>query len=602
METVEASSDDQNDGEDLSVDNQKISDDLPELQMKNDSLHTELEVEAFRNQKISEDLRELQMKNDSLHAELEVEALRNQKISEDLRELQMKNDSLLAEFEALRIEYQSLQSKSAATEENLILLQQQNDEALKHNNDLVKDIEVISGERDALRKEFHGLEVSSREREDELLRKIDEELREKEDVQNELEGSRERIKEFLDEKSVKIRAFSEYSESLRSVKECLVRVIESMDEDKMGSDVDEGEELKEELGLDEEWRVFSVEVKAVSKLSSLVESKLSEYQETRKKEKKELENSVVSLTEENRDINSLLRIALVEKESVEKSLNRLKGHNEQKKGAILQIAERGLQKVGFGFMMGTGTNEPSLDNSGANNGGKSDGSECEEEVVSLASTVERIMKNLRLEITQLRTSLEESRSDTERLQSLTEKQAQKISENTLYIKELEDRETLLAQHAEELLLEIKETEEEVARWRQACELEVEAGKNVIEDRDKVASVLKQELEKTKAALDISNGKLKLKEELAAAAMAAQAAAERSLQLADSRAAELRVRIEELTRQLEEAESRERNHRKVRHICWPWRVLKVNPANNTDTRVQRVRRMLPEMQALLHYNV
>ncbi|GMP24531.1 hypothetical protein CsSME_00001766 [Camellia sinensis var. sinensis] len=75
--------------------------------------------------------------------------------------------------------------------------------------------------------------------------------------------------------------------------------------------------------------------------------------------------------------------------------------------------------------------------------------------------------------------------DTERLQSLTEKQAQKIAENAMYIKELEDRETMLSQNVEELLMEIKETEEEVARWREACELEVEAGKNVVEERDKV---------------------------------------------------------------------------------------------------------------------
>ena len=35
---------------------------------------------------------------------------------------------------------------------------------------------------------------------------------------------------------------------------------------------------------------------------------------------------------------------------------------------------------------------------------------------------------------------------------------------------------------------MKETEEEVARWREACELEVEAGKNVVEERDKVVKV------------------------------------------------------------------------------------------------------------------
>ncbi|XP_035540308.1 uncharacterized protein At3g49055-like [Juglans regia] len=195
-----------------------------------------------------------------------------------------------------------------------------------------------------------------------------------------------------------------------------------------------------------------------------------------------------------------------------------------------------------------------------------------------------------------------ARSDTERLQSLTEKQAQQIAENTLYIKELEDRERVLAQNIEELLVEIKEINAEVARWREACELEVEAGKNEIIERNKVVDILKQELEKTRAALDISNGKLKLKEELAATAMAAQAAAERSLQLSDSRASGLRERIEELTRQLDEAESRVRNSHKIRHVCWPWRALKVNPANGATGRVQNARRMLPEMQALLHYNV
>ncbi|XP_062119091.1 uncharacterized protein LOC133832815 [Humulus lupulus] len=152
-------------------------------------------------------------------------------------------------------------------------------------------------------------------------------------------------------------------------------------------------------------------------------------------EKRELENSVVSLTEENRDTNNLLRAALLENEAVEK---RLKVNSEQKRVALLQIAERGLQRVGFGFMMGSGNTEQSLE---IFSGTKSDSSECEEDaifrncfyswigdldiyvikIVGLlkiyrsfqdfdeASTVERIMKNLRLEITKLRRSLEESR-------------------------------------------------------------------------------------------------------------------------------------------------------------------------------------------------
>ncbi|KAJ0042748.1 hypothetical protein Pint_17473 [Pistacia integerrima] len=526
---------------------------------------------------------------------------------------------LLAELESLRHAFQSLQSNSSTLQEKLLLFQHEKDEATRM-------IDELSRDRDSVREKIVQLEASFKEREEEYERKIDEELKEKEEYERkineelkekeeyerkideelkekeeikcELDISRERIEVLESEKKERDEFLLKNLDSIKSVKECLVNIIECLDDEKV---IEREDTEMEESKLDQESRAFSEEMTAITVLASKARSKVSEYKESKKKEKKELENSVVSLTEENRDINSLLRIALVEKEAVEKSLNRLKGNSDQKRVALLQIAERGLQRVGFGFMMGSGNNEQSPESMGANvapPSNKSDSSECEEEVVSLASTVERIMKNLRLEITQLRRSLDESRSDNERLQSLTEKQAKTIEENMLYIKELEDRERVLAQNVEELLLEIKVTEEDVARWREACELEVEAGKTEIEERDKVVLILKQELEKTKNALEISNGKLKLKEELASAAMTAQAAAERSLQLADSRAAGLRERIEELTRQLEEAESKERSRRKVRHICWPWRILRLNPTNNSNN----VKRMLPEMQALLHSSI
>lgn len=113
------------------------------------------------------------------------------------------------------------------------------------------------------------------------------------------------------------------------------------------------------------------------------------------------------------------------------------------------------------------------------------------------------------------------------------------------------------------------------------------------------AALKQELQKTKGALDLSNGKLRLKEELVMAAIGAQEAAERSLQLADSRAIELRQRVEELTRLLEEAEKRERNSHKVRRLCWPWQVFKMSSGTIANSEVGNAKRMLPEMQALLH---
>ncbi|KAL5811236.1 hypothetical protein ACOSQ4_027804 [Xanthoceras sorbifolium] len=478
------------------------------------------------------------------------------------------HDGLLSELESLRQENESLLSGTAALEESLRLLQREKDEAEEVNGNLKEE-------------------------------ELDLELKEKEKIESELQVCRERIEAFESEKKEREDFLLKSLDSIKPVKDYLVSIVELLDDEK-AVDRENSNEIEESRGL---WE----EITALKTLASEAESRAREFKQSKNKEKKELENSVVSLTEENRDINSLLRVALAEKEAVEKSLNRLKGNSEQKRVPLLQFAERGLQRVvGFGFMMGSGGNEQLPETTtGANavpSSNKSDSSECEEEVVSLASTVERIMKNLRLEITQLRRSLDESRSDTERLQSLTEKQAKTIDGNMLYIKELEDRERVLAQNVEELLLEIKATEEDVARWREACELEVEAGKNEIKERDEVVDIIKKELEKTKTALDISNGKLKLKEELAAAAMAAQAAAEKSLQLADSRAAGLRERIEELTKQLEEAESKDKIRRKVRHICWPWRALRLNAPNNTNTRAQNVRRMLPEMQSLLHYSV
>ncbi|CDP05178.1 unnamed protein product [Coffea canephora] len=505
--------------------------------------------------------------------------IETENFSHDLQELRLENESMVAEIESLRASYQTLQSSYTEKEEKVAQINQEKEELFKQKADLLEAIKELSSERDSLRDEFTKLEASSREQEVEGVR-------EKEEIKEELESCKDRLEELLKEKNEKNQYFSQ---KLGMIKQGLARVVDRLDV--------EGEEHSNELELNGD---LGLEFKGILELLSKVELKLDEFTEKRKKEKRELESSLVSLTEENRDINNLLRIALVEKEAAEKSLNKLKGNNEQKRGAILQIAERSLQKVGFGFIVGTGGNELSPENSAANLAPKSDSSECEEEAVSLASTVERIMKNLRLEITQLRRSLDDSRSESERLQSLTEMQAHKMAEYVMYSKELEDRELILTQKVEELHVKIIETEEEVVRWKEACELEVQAGKYLTEEHEKVVHILQQELEKTRTALHVSKSKVKLKDELVATAIAAQEATERSLQQADSRSAGLLARIEELTRELEEIEKRERaNRHRIRHICWPWRVLKFNPANTANSTVRNIRRMLPEMQALLH---
>jgi hypothetical protein len=86
-------------------------------------------------------------------------------------------------------------------------------------------------------------------------------------------------------------------------------------------------------------------------LAKEVEFKLSGYMEMQRKEKSNMESRVSSLAKENQDIHRILKIAITEKEAAENRLRVLKGDCEQGRSAILQIAEKGLQKVGFGFIM-----------------------------------------------------------------------------------------------------------------------------------------------------------------------------------------------------------------------------------------------------------
>ncbi|XP_057814813.1 uncharacterized protein At3g49055 isoform X2 [Cryptomeria japonica] len=210
-------------------------------------------------------------------------------------------------------------------------------------------------------------------------------------------------------------------------------------------------------------------VRAVSKLAASAEAMFKENQQNTWKEKKELENSIISLTEENRDISTLLRSALAEKEAVEKAFSKSKAGGA---AAIFQIAERGLQRVGFGFKVETGGKPTTPEN---------DSNEGEEDAFSLASTMENIVKSMRREITELRQTLEASREEVNNLREFSASQAQDLAKNKLRVKELEEREIALTENVEVLMKDIAVAEEDITRWRKACELEAEAGKTVMEE-------------------------------------------------------------------------------------------------------------------------
>ncbi|XP_074281714.1 uncharacterized protein At3g49055 [Silene latifolia] len=585
----------------------------------------------------------------------------NNTLFDTVEKLRAQNTSLLSEVQLLRESNEKLVLKYRESEGKIVNLQ--HELSVKESEDLVSKSDVGRGKKEGIFEEIEGFKVKKNElKEDfsrgfEMLRLIKESLIRAnvglgvgedelgKEIDHGCEGQKESgfewkgMKEFFEELDFVSRMAKRVEEKLSDCgdKVDLLNVIEACkrrnDELMDGFDlvvaslarINEGLEvgdkvddqcegvMKEEVSSSEEdglerlmeVQPFSMKLDLASRMVKRVECKLEEYREKVKKEKRELEMSVVSLTEENRDINGLLRVALVEKEALEKSLDKLKGDNEQKRAPLLQLAERSLQRVGFGFFMGgSGFEQQEIQDNPVSNSsvGLDTSSESEAEVVSLAFAVENLMKNLRLEISRLRIALDESRSDSERLENLTEKQVQQITELTVYIKELEDQKRILTQNVEGFLIEIKSAEEDAERWRDACELEVEAGNRVIQERDKVVAILTQELEKTRSALQVSNSKIKSKEELVVAAMAAQSAAETSLQLADSRAAELRQRIELLTRQLEEADNRDKNNEsKVSRLCWPWLAFKpTTPANADRSKFRNidVTQMLPETQTLL----
>ncbi|RWW21285.1 hypothetical protein GW17_00014575 [Ensete ventricosum] len=436
--------------------------------------------------------------------------------------------ALRAELESLRDSHRELRSRFAAAEESLAGLR-------IRDLDLSRALEQVSEERDSLRIKLIEAEVCAREEEEEE----EASWARRWELSHLIEIFKARFDELVEERSTRDGVASGILDSMRSVRGCFGRIGGRISDENL--EEDDGEKSN----LEDAWEVLSKESRLICQLGVAVESKFTEYDKMRRKEHKELENSIVSLTEENRDISSLLRVALVEKEAAEKSLSKLKGSGgEQKLGAILQIAERGLQRVGFGFIRGVIAGESQPDQpSSSSVSATSDGSECEEEVISLVIF---------------------SAGRSEHLRSLVDKQEEKIIEGELYIKDLEEREILLAA---------------------------------------------KELRRTKSALDTANSKLSLKEKLAKTAMAAQAAAEATLQLADKRAAGLGERIEELTRQLEEEAEHGRRERtgvgrRVRYVCWPWQAFRVAPAARAGSRSRgrRRRMMLPEMEALLRFNI
>ncbi|KAI7997342.1 Uncharacterized protein LOK49_LG10G00287 [Camellia lanceoleosa] len=428
---------------------------------------------------------------------------------------------------------------------------------------------TISRLRDEVSKKtsvVENLEKSMAEK-DEKKADMEKEMSEKlNSVENEVGGLRELVGEYDDN----LRNLESKMDSQRpllveqlnlvsKIHDRLYDVIKIVDASKMDqSDLSESMFLPQETDIEENIRASLAGMESICELTRMVVEKTKDLVEERSREVKSLSETVSRLVKEKEHIGSLLRGALSRRTSTDLS---------SKTNELFKVAENGLREAGIDFRF-----------SNHLGGGKDDAPETErDEIYALAGALENIIKQSQLEIIELQHSVEELRVEASLLKVNVEAQAKELSYRKQCIEELEEKERVANENVEGLMMDIAAAEEEITRWKVAAQQEAAAGKAVEQEFVAQLSAIRQELEEAKQAVVESEKKLKFKEETAAAAMAARDAAEKSLRLADSRASRLRDRVEELTHQLEQLDTRENTRRlnRPRYVCWPWEWLGLN---------------------------
>ncbi|KAF9673399.1 hypothetical protein SADUNF_Sadunf10G0020200 [Salix dunnii] len=429
---------------------------------------------------------------------------------------------------------------------------------------------TISGLRDEVAKKttlIEDLEKSVVEKEGKVSEIEREMLGRKHLVEKEASGLRDLVGEYDD----KLRNLESKMESHRlllfaqmnlvaKIYNRLYDVIKIVDSNHLDSEVSESLFLPQQTEMEENIRASLAGMESIYEVSRIVAEKTRDLVEEKNHEEKNLKETVGRLVKEKEHIGSLLRSALSK---------RIKLDPFSETSGLLQVAENGLRETGidFKFSKVLGSGRVSYDKGGVPDA-ESD------EIYTLAGALENIVKESQLEIIELRHSVEELRAESNLLKGHVEVQAKELSNRMGRIEELEEKERVANESVEGLMMDIAAAEEEITRWKVAAEQEAAAGRAVEQDFVAQLSAVKQELEEAGQAMLESEKKLKFKEETATAAMAAREAAERSLSLADTRASRLRDRIEEISHQLEEFETREelRGRNRPRYVCWPWQWL------------------------------
>ncbi|XAR64474.1 hypothetical protein NMG60_11024834 [Bertholletia excelsa] len=343
----------------------------------------------------------------------------------------------------------------------------------------------------------------------------------------------------------------------------VIRIVDASKTDQ--SDLAESMFLPQETDIEENIRASLAGMESICELARIVFVKTKDLVEESTREVKSLGETASQLVKEKEHIGSLLRSALA---------RRMSTHLPSKADELFKITENGLKEAGIDFRFSN-----HLDGGGtASSYEKDDGPETEkDEIYALAGALENIIKQSQLEIIELQHHVDELRAETSLLKEHLGAQAEELSLRKQRVEELEEKERVANENVEGLMMDIAAAEEEITRWKVAAQQEAAAGKAVEQEFAAQLSALRHELEEAKQAVLELENKLKFKEETASAAMAARDAAEKSLRLADLRASRLRDRVEELTHQLEQMDTREnpRGLNGTRYVCWPWQWLGLN---------------------------
>ncbi|KAL0678691.1 hypothetical protein Bca4012_006672 [Brassica carinata] len=363
----------------------------------------------------------------------------------------------------------------------------------------------------------------------------------------------EKLKELVDEYDGKLKALEvkmvaqrpllvEQLNLVSKIHDQLYEVVRIVDVNSSEElDLSESFFMPQETEMEENVRASLAGMESIFELTKVVSGKTQSLVEEKSHEVKNLNETVGLLVKEKEHIGTLLRSALSKRMITEQP---------SQKSELFQAAENGLRDVGVDFKPTKPLKDENVQDTRDIN--TVDNSTEENEIYSLASTLENIVKASQVKIVELQHS-----EETSSLKKQLDSQTKELHQRMRQIEELKEKERIANENVEGLMTDIAAAEEEIARWK--------------------LHVLKEELEEAKHAIKESEKKLKFKEETAAAAMGAREAAERSLKLADNRATRLRERMQELNRKVEDLEThRDTNSsNRARYVCWPWQLLGID---------------------------